>query len=44
MLIYIFNLKLLQNDSYLFNLRPNIYKYWRLNSYFIPDNSYLIGW
>ena len=35
--------QVVENDSYLFNLRPNIYKYWCLNSQFIPKNSDLIG-
>ena len=32
----------LENYSYLFNLRPNIYTSWCLNSHFTPNNSGLI--
>ena len=34
--------QVVETDSYLFNLRSNIYKYWCLNTHFIPDNSVLI--
>ena len=33
--------QVVENNSYLFNFRPNIYKYWCLN--IIPNNSELIG-
>ena len=32
-----------ENNPYLFNLRPSIYKFWRLNSHFIPNNSEFFG-
>ena len=35
--------KVLENYSYLFNLRPHIYKSWCLSSHFIPNNSVLIS-
>ena len=35
--------QVLENYSYLFNLRPNVYRSWCLNSHFIPNNSDLIG-
>ena len=35
--------QVIENYSYLFNFRPNIYKSWHLNSHFIPNNSDLIG-
>ena len=34
--------KVVENYSYLFNLRPNIYKSWCLNTHFIPNTSDLI--
>ena len=35
--------QVVENHSYLFNFRPNIYKSWCLNSHFIPNNSDLFG-
>ena len=35
--------KLVENYSYLFKLRPNIYKFVCLNNYSIPNNSGLIS-
>ena len=35
--------QVVENDSYFFNLRQNIYWSWYLNSYFTPNNSDLIG-
>ena len=35
--------QVVENYSYLFNLRPNIYKYWCWDSHIIPSNSDLIG-
>ena len=35
--------QVIENYSYLFNLKPNIYKSLCLNSHFIPNNSSLIG-
>ena len=35
--------QVVENYSYLFNLRPNIYKCWCLNTNFIPNNSDIIG-
>ena len=35
--------QVVENYSYLFSLRPNINKYWYLNSHFITNNSDLIG-
>ena len=34
--------QVIENYSYLFNLRPRIYKSWYLNSHFIPNNSRLM--
>ena len=31
------------NDSYLFIMRPNIFKSWCLNAHFVPNNSHLTG-
>ena len=36
-------LQVVENCSYLFNLRPKIYKSSRLNSDFTPNNNDLIG-
>ena len=36
-------LQVSENYSYLFNLTPNIFKSWCLNTYFIPNNCDLIG-
>ena len=36
-------LQVVENYSYLFNLRRNIYKSWYINSHFIPNISGLIG-
>ena len=35
-------LQVAENYTYLFNLRPNIYKYWCLNSHFISNNRDLV--
>ena len=35
--------QLVENYSYLFNLRPNVYKYCGVNGHYIPNNSGLIG-
>ena len=35
--------QVVKNYSYLFNLRPNIYKYWCLNIHFVPNTSDLFG-
>ena len=36
--------QVVENHSYLFNLRPDNYKYWCLNTHFIPNNSHLISY
>ena len=36
-------LQVVENYAYLFDLRPNMYKSWYLNSHFIHNNSDLIG-
>ena len=35
--------QVVENYSYLFNLRPNILKSWCLNTHFVPNNSDLIA-
>ena len=36
-------LKVGKNYSHLLNLRRGIYKSWRLNTHFVPNNSDLVG-
>ena len=36
--------QVVENYLYFFNVKPNIYKHWWLNSHITPDNSGLIGY